>query len=86
MDWKVEVKNKKMRFDKFNVMNAVPCSQLPKGVKIMTTTWAMKEKPNGTLRGRLNTRGYEQVEGKSYYNDAIAASITKANSVKLCRC
>ena len=56
---------------------------MQKGIKAMTTTWAMKKKPNGKLRGRLNARGYEQVEGKSYYNDLIAAPVTNVNSVRI---
>ena len=82
-DWKVEAKNEKLRFDKFKVVNLISLSQLTKGVKIMTTVWEIKKKPNGKLRGRLNTRGYEQIEGRSYYNDSIAAPVTNANSVRI---
>ena len=71
-EWKAKVKNEKERFDKFNVITVVPRNEMQKGIKAMTTTWAMKKKPSGKLRGRLNARGYEQVEGKSYYNDSIA--------------
>ncbi len=53
-DWKVEVKNEKLRLNKFKVVTAIPLSQVPKGIKIMTMFWAMKKKPNGKLRGRLN--------------------------------
>jgi hypothetical protein len=28
-------------------------------------------------------RGYEQIKGKSYYNDSIAAPVTNANSVRI---
>ncbi len=42
-DWKVEVKNEKERFDKFNVVTVIPPSQVSKGHKIMTTVWALKE-------------------------------------------
>ena len=56
---------------------------MQKGIKTMTTTWATKKKPNRKLRGRLNARGYEQFEGKSYYNDSIAAPVTNANSVQI---
>ncbi len=49
----------------------------------MSTVWATKKKPSGKLRGRLNARGYEQIEGKSYYNDSIAAPVTSTNSVQI---
>ncbi len=35
-DWKVEVKNDKLRFEKFKVVTIISLSQVPKGVKIMT--------------------------------------------------
>ena len=82
-EWKAEVQKEKERFDKFNVITVVPRNEMKKGVKAMTTTWAMKKKPNGKLRGRLNARGYEQIKGKSYYNDSIAAPVTNANSVRI---
>ncbi len=81
--WKVEVKNEKERFEKFDAVTVVKLSQIPKGTKIMSTVWAMKNKPSGKLRGRLNVRGYEQIEGKSYYSDSIAAPVTNANSVRV---
>ena len=53
-EWRKEVRNEKARFDKYNALTAVPSSLLPKGAKVLTTTWAMKQKSNGTKRGRLN--------------------------------
>ena len=54
---------------------------LPKGVKGLTTTWAIKLKSNGTCRGRLNARGYEQVNGSHYASDSIAAPVTNLITV-----
>ena len=82
-EWKAEVQNEKERFDKFNVITVVPRNEMQKGIKAMTTTWAMKKKPSGKLRGRLNARGYDQIKGKSYYNDSIAAPVTNTNSVRI---
>ena len=56
-DWIEEVANEKSCFDRFNALTAVKKKDLPKGVKIMTSTWAMKQKANDKLRGRLNPRG-----------------------------
>ncbi len=82
-DWKVEAKNEKLRFDKFNIITDVPCSQLPKDTKVMTMTWAIKKKPNGMLRGGLTVRCYEKIEGKSSYNDSIVTHVTNANLVQI---
>ena len=42
----------------------------------------MKQKANGTRRGRLNARGYEQVDGSHYASDSIAAPVT--NPITVC--
>ena len=42
----------------------------------------MKLKANGTKRGRLNARGYEQVEGTHYIGDSIAAPVTTPTTVR----
>ena len=34
--------------------------ELPGHAKVLTSTWAMKKKANGTLRAKLNVRGHEQ--------------------------
>ena len=81
--WIEEVGNEKLRFDKFNAVTPVPRSQVPSGSKIMTTTWAMKKKTNGKFRGRLNARGYEQIDGKHYHAQNIAAPVTNANTVRI---
>ena len=56
---------------------------LPKGAKVLTTTWAMKLKSNGTHRGRLNARGYEQVDRSHYASDSIAAPVTNPITVQI---
>ena len=58
-DWIWEVADEKSRFDRFNTLTAIKKKDLPKGGKIMTSTWTTKQKANGKLRGRLNARGYE---------------------------
>jgi hypothetical protein len=41
----------------------------------------MKTKTRGKFHGRLNARGYEQLEGKHYYSDSIAAAVTNQNTI-----
>jgi len=33
-------------------------------MKIIDSSWAMKKKTNGVLRGQMNTRVFKQVEGQ----------------------
>ena len=49
--WIEEIGNEKRRFDKFGAVAPVPQSAVTVGSKIMTSTWAMKKKTNGKLRG-----------------------------------
>jgi hypothetical protein len=81
--WDEEVGREKERFDKYNVLTLVPRASLPADAKVLTTTWAMKKKPNGDLRGRLNARGYEQVDGVHFYGDNISAPVTNPMMVRL---
>ena len=81
-EWCSEITKEKERFDKYDALTPVPRSSIPKGSKVLTTRWAFKMKSNGTCRGRLNTRGYEQVEGSHYASDFIAAPVTNPITVR----
>ncbi len=63
-------------------------SSIPKGSKVLTTTWAWKMKSNGSHRGRLNARGYAQVDGHRYASDSIASPVKNPITVRtvLMRC
>ena len=60
----------------------VPRSTIPKGLKVITSTWAFKMKSNGDHRGRLNARGYEQVDRCHYAFDSIASPVTNPITVR----
>ena len=82
--WIDEVRNEKERYDKYNAVTVVDWHTIPKYAKILTSTWAMKKKTNGRLRGRLNARGYEQIDGEHYFGDSISAPVTNAVTVCIC--
>jgi hypothetical protein len=75
-DWIKGVNEEHERFKKHKCFKAVPRAEVPKGSKILTSTWAMKKKASGIFRARLNTGGYEQVPGKHYDPNSIAAPVT----------
>ncbi len=75
-DWVKSVNEAHGMFKKQKCFEAVPRAEVPFGSKILTSTWAMKKKANGTYRARLNARGYEQVPGKHYDPNSIAAPVT----------
>jgi hypothetical protein len=52
--WKAEVAKEHQRMIDRGVFEPVKLGKVPKGVKLIDTTWAMKNKSSGTLRGRVN--------------------------------
>jgi hypothetical protein len=81
--WKQAVKEEHERMKEHNVWDPVPKTEIPKGGKVLTTTWAMKRKANGKFRARLNARGYEQVDGIHYDEDTKAAPVTNETSIRI---
>ena len=81
--WKKAVNTEHDKFTKYKVWEPVDQDQVPKDAKILTTTWAMKKKSNGTLRARLNARGFEQVEGRHYIEDDKSASVVNEVTVRV---
>ena len=82
--WEKSVKEEYQRFEKYKVFKAVSRDEVPKGSKFVTTTWAMKKKSNGTLRARLNMRGYEQKDGVHFDSSSIASPVTSDVTVRVC--
>jgi hypothetical protein len=52
--WKKSVEEEYSRMEDNEVWSPVPKSVVPQDAKILTSTWAMKKKSNGTYRARLN--------------------------------
>ena len=65
------------------VFERVKCSKLPSDVKVIDTVWVMKKKSSGKLRGRINVRGFKQVEGQHYDASSISAPVTNGMTIKL---
>jgi hypothetical protein len=81
--WKAKVKTEHGRMVKSGDFEKVKLSELPSDVKIINTTWAMKNKCNRTLCGMINIRGFKQVEGQHYYAMSISAPVTNGMTIKL---
>jgi hypothetical protein len=61
--WKAEVENEYQQMGNCKVFKHVLKSDLPTKAKVIDSVWAMKKTSNGTLCGRINVRGFKQVEG-----------------------
>ena len=68
---------------KHKVWEPVPIENVPKGAKILTSTWAMKKRANRTYRARMNACGYEQIDGMHYNEDAIAAPVANEIVIRM---
>jgi hypothetical protein len=82
-EWKKEIEAEFEPFKKYNVFKPVPRSNLPDGEKVLTTTWAFKHKANGSRRGRLNARGYEQLEGEHFMADSVSSPVTNPATIRI---
>jgi hypothetical protein len=60
--WKTEVAKEHQRMIDSGVFEPVKLSKVPKGVKHIDTTWAMKKKCSETIRGRVIVRGFKSMD------------------------
>ena len=81
--WKAEVVKEHKSMVDSGVFEPMKLSKVPKGVKLIDTTWAMKEKSSGTLRGRVNVRGFKQINGQHYDGTCISAPVTNAMTIRV---
>jgi hypothetical protein len=82
--WKEEVRKEHQRMINNGVFEPVKISELPKGIKLIDATWAMKKKSSGTLRGRVNVRGFHQIEGEHYDGTSISSTpVTNGMTIKM---
>jgi hypothetical protein len=81
--WEKAVEDEHDKFVKYGVFKAVRKEDVPKNVKVMSSTWAMKKKASGVYRARVTARGYEQVEGIHYKGDDIASPVANEMTVRI---
>jgi hypothetical protein len=81
--WENAVFEEHERIVKNQVWRAVPKKDVPTNAKVMSSTWAMKKKSNGTYRSRLNARGYEQVDGIHYDSSNISSPVTNDATIRI---
>jgi Reverse transcriptase (RNA-dependent DNA polymerase) len=74
--WIYAVKEEHDRMVNANVWTAVDRHEINESDKILTTTWAMKKKANGSFKARINTKGFEKIDGLHYNSSNTAAPAT----------
>ncbi len=65
------------------VLEPAKMSKVPKGVKLIDTTWSMKKKSNGALCKGVNVRGFKQIDGQHYDGTSISAPVTNAMTIRI---
>jgi glutamine synthetase type III len=50
---------------------------------VLTTTWVMKKKPNGSCRARINARGFEQWDGLHYDSSSTSSPVTNDTTIRV---
>ena len=83
VEWEGAVDKEHDNMETYGVWTPVKLADLPAGTKILSSTWAMKKKANGTHRARVVARGFEQVEGVHYDGASIAAPVTNDMSIRI---
>jgi hypothetical protein len=81
--WKKSVEQEHQRMEENKVWSPIDKTKLPTGAKILTSTWAMKKKADGTYRARLNCRGFEQVPGIHYKQNTILAPVVALMTIRI---
>jgi hypothetical protein len=67
---------------KHNVFQEVPIYKLSEGANILTSTWAMKKKSNGTFISRMNATGFQQIYGEHYDSTSIASPVANEFAIR----
>jgi hypothetical protein len=81
--WQKAVDEKHDHMLKHCVWQPVSAKKVPKGSKVLTSTWAMKKKANVTYRARINARGYKQVNCIHYDETATAAPVASEIVIRM---
>ena len=81
--WKEVVAKEHKRMIDSGVFEPVKMSKVPKGVKLIDTTWAMNKKSSGTLCGMDNVRGFKQIDGQHYNGTSISVPVTNAVTIRI---
>ena len=81
--WLQEVDNEHARMVHNEVFEAVEIADMPPGATTIDSSWVMKKKSNGTLRGRVTARGFKQKIGEHYDPASISAPVTCAATIRI---
>ena len=79
--WSKSVEKEYGHMHDHKVFKTVKIEDVPPNAKILTSTWAMKQKADGTKRARINARGFEQKPGEHYNTTGVASPVVNEASI-----
>lgn len=82
-EWNKAVEAEHENLKHYNVFKPVLKSELPKGTKVIKSTWAMKKKANGKYKARITARGFEQIDGKHFQSHNVAAPVVNEITIRV---
>ena len=80
-EWEGSVDTEHDRMMKHKVWKVVKKEDVPTGAIVLGSTWAMKQKADGTKRARVNARGYQQIPGVHYDKTNISSPVVNEASI-----
>ena len=66
------------------VFRPMHIDDIPEWATVLTTTWAMKKKANGTYCTRMVARGLEQIDGEHCDKDDISSPVVSEITIQIC--
>jgi hypothetical protein len=77
----VETEHEKMKT--YQVFKPVDVEEVPQDAKILTSTWVMRKKADGTCRARLTARGYAQIDGLHFDSTDTSAPVVNDTTIRI---
>ena len=82
-NWEAAVEEERKNMENYSVWTPIILKDVPEGEKVITSTWAINKKANGTYHARLNVRGFQQVQGVHYDSSDISSPVTNDMSIRI---
>ena len=82
-NWEAAVEEERKNMEKYSVWKLRRLKDVPIGEKVITSTWFMKKKANGTYHAILYVRRFQQVEGVNFDAADIASPVTNDMSIRI---
>jgi hypothetical protein len=81
--WERAVDEEHQNLKDYNVFEVVKRDNMPKGSKVLSTTWVMKRKASGRYKARITARGFEQRDGEHYDSSDKSSPVVNDITIRI---